>query len=515
MKKRLLSLLLCLCICVPMLASPALAAANKISVADARYYENSGDVKSLTINFGWDTASASSRLTVMTERLRSAGESGTNKSYGDFTDYGYYGKSFTNWNAVLSNSSKFGILYYTDEQKITSGKTNTFSVGFDQGDIPLDVDGTYYLYLWTSYGGYYYPDNLFMVLQVKSGTLQYAPATGRNSYGSFSVLKETSSAPSSGSSTTAPANKPVNFTDVQSSDYFATPVSWAVSNGITNGTSATTFSPNQTCTRAHIITFLWRAAGSPTNTGFLMNPYTDISENDYFYYAALWAMERGMVEGYQFKPNTPCTRGSTVEYLWKYSGWQNVESIPFSDVNASSTQGKAVSWAVKYGVTNGTGGTTFSPDATVTRGQIVTFLYRYFVAPLDNSALIASLQKPSDSTPTTEKLDPIPPEDYRQQPDWYGSLTPPDTMSNARLVAEYEQLSAVIEDRRARGIYMSDGPYSRELDLWSQLSQRCDIVKSYDRAIKNGDPAAYIVQEYNELIAKYGDAEPLRNCEFY
>ena len=129
MKKRILSLLLCLCMFVPLLTVVVSASATKINVAEVDYYEDSGDVASLTTTFGWDTASATSRLTVMTKRLRSAGEAGTNKSYGDFTDYGYYGRSFKNWTAVLSASDTFGMLYYTDEQKINTGKTNTFSVG--------------------------------------------------------------------------------------------------------------------------------------------------------------------------------------------------------------------------------------------------------------------------------------------------------------------------------------------------------------------------------------------------
>ena len=128
MKKRMLGLLMCLCMVVTMMPVTASAAATNINVTNVDYYEDSGDVESLKIKFGWDTASATSRLTVMTKKLRSAGEPGTNGSYGDFTDYGYYGRSFKNWNAVLSASDTFGMLYYTDEQKINTGKTNTFSV---------------------------------------------------------------------------------------------------------------------------------------------------------------------------------------------------------------------------------------------------------------------------------------------------------------------------------------------------------------------------------------------------
>ena len=122
------------------------------------------------------------------------------------------------------------------------------------------------------------------------------------------------------------------FSDVKSSAYYAKPVEWAVSKGITGGTTATTFSPDNTCTRAHIITFLWRAAGSPTSNTFLMNPYLDINEDAYYYQAALWAKERGMVQGSTFAPNTPCTRAATMEYFWMYDGWKSAESVPFTDV---------------------------------------------------------------------------------------------------------------------------------------------------------------------------------------
>ena len=522
MKKRFFSLLLCFCICLPLLTVAVSAAANKIDVSAASYYDGSGDVESLTINFGWDTASANSRLTVMTTRLRSAGEAGTNKSYGDFTDYGYYGTSFKNWEAVLSKSDTFGILYYTDEQKITSGKTNTFSVGFDEGDIPLDVDQTYYLYLWTYYGGYYYPDNLFMVLQVKDGKFQYASATGRNSYGNFTTLRETANTPAQGNTQeSAGTIAAPNFTDVKSDAYYAVPVSWAVSKGITNGTSATTFSPEDTCTRAQILTFLWRAAGSPEPRVYTsFSPYYDVKMTDYFFKPAAWAAESGItdIQGAYFNPNTPCTRAATVEYFWRFAGSPSVAPLSFSDLGSSENLQKAVAWAVTYGITNGTGGTTFSPNGTCTRGQIVTFLHRYFVFPLDNSSFIASLTKPTGTTPPATgnmQLDPLPPVDYMKQPDWYGTLTPAHTMSNARLVAEYEQITKVIADRKAQGIYMSDGPYSRELDLWSELSQRCDVVVRYDRGVRNGSPSDWVVEAYNELVAAYGDADPLRQSSEY
>jgi len=497
--------------CLPLLTVNAFAAATGIDVSKASYYDN-GDVKNLVVDFLWDTASAKSRLTVMTERLRSAGESGTDKYYGDFTDYGYYGWTFKNWDAVLAKNSDFGIIYYSAEQKINEGKSNTFSIAFDQGDIPLDEDETYYVYLWTYYNGYYYPDNLFMVLKVEDGKFQYAEATDRNDYGRFTTLKEAEPAPST-PSTPVPGTA-IDFTDVADSDYFAEPVTWAVECGITNGTSTEPpmFSPDMTCSRAHILTFLWRAAGQPEPS--ISNSYKDVSSSDYFYKAALWAKQKGIYDGGSyFKPDTPCTRGSTVEYFWRYAWSVNVETVPFSDVKKGSDLEKAVSWAVDYGITNGTGGTTFSPDMICTRGQIVTFLYRFYVQPLDNSQLIEELKNPAPVVAPTEPvvLDPDPPTTLTKQPDWYSNLTHPSEMSNAKLVAEYDHICSLTE----QDIYRTEVILTRENDLWSNLSQRCDKVKRYDRGMNNGGPSDWVIEDYEELIAAYGSADPIRNCILY
>ncbi len=458
MKKRIIGFLLLLCMFATLLPTTAFAAATKISVTSADYHGN-GDIKTLNINFGWDTASAKSRLTVMTNRLRSEGESGTDKYYGDFTDLGYYGRAFSSWDEVIAQSGKFGMLLATDEHNMEYGKTNTLSLYFEQGDIPVNTNKTYYVYLWTYYGGHYYPDNLFMVIKVNGGKIQYAPATGRNDYGSFTTLK--------GAVATTP-----DFKDVKKADYFFEPVNWAVSKGITNGTSQTSFSPNSTCTRAQILTFLWRAAGSPDPT--ISNPYTDVKSGDYFYKVALWAKEKGIYNpgGTTFAPNALCTRASTVEYFWRFSGAPNAARVPFSDVKEGTTLDTAVSWALRKGITNGTGQTTFSPNSTCTRAQIVTFLHRFYVTPLDNSTLISNLTKAATQTVTSMILDPNPPEDYRKQPDWYGTLTPAYKMSDERLLAEYKNIQKIMDDFRSRDIYMGDAIYSRELDLWAEASKR-------------------------------------------
>lgn len=166
------------------------------------------------------------------------------------------------------------------------------------------------------------------------------------------------------------------FTDVREGDWFAEPVLWAVDDGITNGTTATTFSPNDTCTRAQILTFLWRAVGEPTPE--LYCPFYDVTSDAYFYEPAIWAYENGLVEGVLFEGDLPCTRGDVVTYLWKLEGCPSSAPAAFMDVPAYASFAQAVSWAVSNAITNGTGNGLFSPQDTCTRGQIVTFLYRAF-----------------------------------------------------------------------------------------------------------------------------------------
>lgn len=164
------------------------------------------------------------------------------------------------------------------------------------------------------------------------------------------------------------------FTDVLETDFFAAPVEWAVENGVTSGTSATTFSPGNTCTTAEILTFLWRASGSPAPEG--ANPFSDVAESDFSYQAALWAYENGLVSGTALQGSAPCTRADTVTYLWKLAGSPAAPAASFTDVPAGADYAPAVAWAVDQGVTSGTGEGAFSPDNTCTRGEIVTFLYR-------------------------------------------------------------------------------------------------------------------------------------------
>ena len=165
------------------------------------------------------------------------------------------------------------------------------------------------------------------------------------------------------------------FTDVFVSDYYADPVRWAIEKEITTGTTETTFSPGSTCTNAQILTFLWRAYGCPEAA--IENPFSNLTGDEYYYEAALWAYEKGMVSAPFFDAGASCTRSATVRYLWQAAGQPAPSSLSsFADVPADADYATAVSWAVEQDITNGTSDTAFSPDQICSRGQIVTFLYR-------------------------------------------------------------------------------------------------------------------------------------------
>ena len=173
-------------------------------------------------------------------------------------------------------------------------------------------------------------------------------------------------------------NGSLPFIDVTARDYFYDAVKWAVDNGITSGTSRYTFSPNAACTRAQVVTFLWRAAGCPQPVS-KVNPFTDVRADDYFYDAVLWAVENGITNGTSaktFSPDATVTRAQVVTFLWRANGQPAAGNSGFADVSADKYYATAVAWAVFQRITTGTGFSVFSPDAACTRAQIVTFLYR-------------------------------------------------------------------------------------------------------------------------------------------
>ena len=169
------------------------------------------------------------------------------------------------------------------------------------------------------------------------------------------------------------------FVDVATGSYYEDAVDWAVGNGITQGTDATHFSPDGICTRAQAVTFLWRAAGSPKPETRTM-PFTDIPAGSYYYDAVLWAVENDITKGTSdttFSPNMTCTRAQIVAFLWRSEKSPAAGTVnPFADVKSAAYYADAVLWAAKENITRGTTNTTFSPDADCTRSQIVTFLWR-------------------------------------------------------------------------------------------------------------------------------------------
>lgn len=170
------------------------------------------------------------------------------------------------------------------------------------------------------------------------------------------------------------------FTDVPTTEYYAQAVAWAVENRITSGVAADKFGPKQGCTRAQIVSFLWRMAGSP-EPETIENPFKDVHSQNYYYKAVLWAVEKGITTGTsatKFSPNDTCTRGQIVTFLWRAEGEPNPakNTNPFKDVKSGDYFYTAVLWAVGKGVTTGTDAKHFSPSDTCTRAQVVTFLYR-------------------------------------------------------------------------------------------------------------------------------------------
>ena len=170
------------------------------------------------------------------------------------------------------------------------------------------------------------------------------------------------------------------FTDVHAEDYYYDAVLWAAQKGITGGMSDTLFAPNAACTRAQIVTFLWRAAGSPEPKA--LSSFADVPADAYYAKAVAWAVENGITEGTSdttFAPGTICTRAHGVTFLSRAAKANTASgNSNFADVDASAYYASAVKWAVDNGITNGISSSLFGPDSSCTRAQIVTFLYRMY-----------------------------------------------------------------------------------------------------------------------------------------
>ena len=210
------------------------------------------------------------------------------------------------------------------------------------------------------------------VVVAEGGTYNALPAAGEETPAEETPAEETVTNP---------------FTDVPESAYYYAPVQWAVAQGITTGRTETTFAPGENCTRANIVTFLWRAAGSPEPT-LTEQQYMDVADPGAYYYKAVqWAAEKDMEGSGTFRPNDPCTRLEAVYFLWRaadspeMAGQLPFTDVPFGDGDENGQPlywyaDQAVLWAVENGVTTGKTETTFAPSEICTRGHIVTFLYR-------------------------------------------------------------------------------------------------------------------------------------------
>ncbi len=195
------------------------------------------------------------------------------------------------------------------------------------------------------------------------------------------------------------ANAQLPFRDVKKSAYYYSAVEWAVNSGVTSGMTATTFEPNTKCTRGQVVSFLFRASGnSPVNTA---NPFTDVKSNKFYYQPVLWAVSKNITSGTSattFSPSKNCTRAEVVCFLWRVAGCPKPTSTnnPFGDVGANKFYTQAVLWAVENGITGGTSATTFSPNSACTRAQIVSFLQRFY-APVSAQAVLRIFDKQNET----------------------------------------------------------------------------------------------------------------------
>lgn len=220
------------------------------------------------------------------------------------------------------------------------------------GYVTLDKEGYYVISAWT-YDGVYHVSEMARVIHVTDDSTSVNPDE--------------------------PSDPSTSFTDVPAGAYYTDAVTWAVKQGVTGGTTSTTFSPNDPCTRAQVITFLYRAAGSPDVSAY-ENPFTDVTETDYYYAAAIWAAAKGIAGGTSattFAPGASCTRAQVVTFLYRAAGSPAASlTNTFADVAATDYYAAAVAWATANEITGGTSATTFSPSNACTRAQVVTFLYR-------------------------------------------------------------------------------------------------------------------------------------------
>lgn len=283
-------------------------------------------------------------------------------TYSDASSYGYKTATFT-----ITKATPAGTPAYTKIE--TSGKTladTKLTVGTIRPagtiawDLPLTTvlkDGKEYAWTFTPTDTHNYTTLTGKLIPYVDDGTDYIPGVIDGNSGSF------------------------NFHDMSRFDYFYDAVKWAAENGIASGTGRYTFSPDAVCTRAQTVTFLWRAAGSPMPR-YRTCAFTDVDARDYYYNAVLWAVEQGITTGLTattFGPDVTVSRGQVATFLYRAASASKPNTFnPFTDVKTTAYNYDAILWAYDNRITTGTSDTTFSPDASCTRAQIVTFLYRYY-----------------------------------------------------------------------------------------------------------------------------------------
>lgn len=278
-------------------------------------------------------------------------------------------------------SSNYTIDYVTFDQSAVSavneGSLYTYYSGYNYGGSVKTTDKFYYSATASQNA---LSDVAFLASRyAKTGETVYIPFTIYARYGTTGTGTRQLTG-----TVAIKIGQTMNFIDVKTTDYFYDSVKWAVNKGVTTGTSSTTFSPYNPCKRAEIVTFLWRAAGSPEPTT-TRNPFKDVNAvtHSSYYKAILWASQKGIAAGTStttFSPDQVCTRAQIVTFLYRYAGKPSgYYSNPFKDVSATSEASyyNAILWASGKGITTGSSPTTFSPYASCNRAEAVTFLYRY------------------------------------------------------------------------------------------------------------------------------------------
>lgn len=278
-------------------------------------------------------------------------------------------------------SSNYTIDYVTFDQSAVSavneGSLYTYYNGYNYGGSIKTTDKFYYSATASQNA---LSDVAFLASRyAKTGETVYIPFTIYARYGTTGTGTRQLTG-----TVAIKIGQTMNFIDVKTTDYFYDSVKWAVNKGVTTGTSSTTFSPYNPCKRAEIVTFLWRAAGSPEPTT-TRNPFKDVNAvtHSSYYKAILWASQKGIAAGTStttFSPDQVCTRAQIVTFLYRYAGKPSgYYSNPFKDVGATNEASyyNAILWASGKGITTGSSPTTFSPYASCNRAEAVTFLYRY------------------------------------------------------------------------------------------------------------------------------------------